>query len=131
MAKYSQFNFNFNRHRNGSVGLWRLPHFTNVHPGSNKCTMFLLSHCQSSLGSKSSGVCQLWELQDATDVPVWSTLCEVCCLQFCHFNWGLNKHHRTEVQQLTFSQALEVCHYRFHKFGFGYYHIYDDAIIIQ
>jgi len=39
-----------NRHGNGPVGLWRLPHLTHVHPWSNQCAVFLLSHSQSSLG---------------------------------------------------------------------------------
>ncbi|KAL5187604.1 Protein LOL1 [Glycine soja] len=38
------------RHRNGPVSMWRLPYFTHVHPGRDKCAMFLLSHCQSSFG---------------------------------------------------------------------------------
>lgn len=119
------------RHRNGTAGLWRLPHPTHVYPRSNKCTMFLLSHCQSSLGrywivdryinkffdmcffsfsssvlkqslpqqlkhrnqmcicdSKSGGTCELWELQDATNVPIWSKICEMCGLQFCDIRWG-------------------------------------------
>lgn len=38
------------RHRNGPVGLRRLPHLTDVHSWGNKRSMFLLSHCQSSLG---------------------------------------------------------------------------------
>ncbi|KAI8530045.1 hypothetical protein RHMOL_Rhmol11G0024000 [Rhododendron molle] len=35
-----------NRHGNGSVGLWRLPHLTHVYSWSNKCSMFLLSYSQ-------------------------------------------------------------------------------------
>ncbi|KAH8521468.1 hypothetical protein H0E87_002485 [Populus deltoides] len=77
-----------NRHRNGPVGLRRLPHLTDVHPWSNERAVFLLSYSQSSLGGKSSGTRQLWELQDAVDVPIWSTVCEMCCLQFCHTSWG-------------------------------------------
>jgi hypothetical protein len=38
------------RHGNGSVGLWRLSHFTHVHSWSNKRTMLLLSYCQLSHG---------------------------------------------------------------------------------
>ncbi|KAL5184009.1 Protein LOL1 [Glycine soja] len=38
------------RHRNGPVSMWRLPYFTHVHPGRDKCAMFMLSHCQSSFG---------------------------------------------------------------------------------
>ena len=38
------------RHRNGPIGLWRLPYLVNVHPWSYKCSMFVLSHRQSGLG---------------------------------------------------------------------------------
>ncbi|MBA0845877.1 hypothetical protein Goarm_023224 [Gossypium armourianum] len=38
------------RHRNGTVGLRRLSYLINVHPRSNKRSMFVLSHCQSGLG---------------------------------------------------------------------------------
>ncbi|WVZ26023.1 hypothetical protein V8G54_004567 [Vigna mungo] len=38
------------RHRNGPVSLRRLPYSTHVHPWSDKCAMFLLSHGQSSVG---------------------------------------------------------------------------------
>ncbi|XP_040871108.1 protein LOL1-like isoform X1 [Glycine max] len=81
------------RHRNGPVSMWRLPYFTHVHPGRDKCAMFLLSHCQSSFGSKSGGTCQLWQLQDATRVPIWSKIREMCSLQFCNISWGHSKHH--------------------------------------
>lgn len=129
------------RHWNGPVGLWGLPHLAYVHPRRNKRSMFLLSHCQSSLGryliyqliifkwklklfikyqwrldtssivfmfffffwvnqitwqwashlycdSKSGCARKLWELQDAIDVPIWSAICEMCCLQFCDISRG-------------------------------------------
>ncbi|KAG8476051.1 hypothetical protein CXB51_032865 [Gossypium anomalum] len=38
------------RHRNGAVGLRRLSYLINVHPRSNKRSMFVLSYCQSGLG---------------------------------------------------------------------------------
>lgn len=31
---------------------------------------------------KSSGACELWELQDVIDVPVWSKICEMRSVQF-------------------------------------------------
>ncbi|MBA0718570.1 hypothetical protein Golax_006313 [Gossypium laxum] len=76
------------RHRNGTVGLRRLSYLINVHPRSNKRSMFVLSHCQSGLGSKSGGTCKLWELQDVTNVPVWSEIRKMCTLQFCDISWG-------------------------------------------
>ncbi|KAL2962554.1 hypothetical protein AAZX31_17G149900 [Glycine max] len=39
------------------------------------------------------GTCQLWELQDATGVPIWSKIREMCSLQFCNISWGHSKHH--------------------------------------
>lgn len=39
-----------NRNRNGPVGMRRLPHLAYVHPWSHKCSMLLLSHCQSGNG---------------------------------------------------------------------------------
>ncbi|KAK8657996.1 hypothetical protein V6N13_036212 [Hibiscus sabdariffa] len=88
------------RHRDGPVSLRRLPYLANVHPWSNKRSMFMLSHCQSGLGSKSGGTRKLWKLQDVTNVPVWSKICKMCSLQFCDISWGLSKRCRAEVQQL-------------------------------
>ncbi|CAI0472867.1 unnamed protein product [Linum tenue] len=48
--------------------------------------------------SKPSGTCELWELQDAADVPVWSSICQMRSLQFRYISWGLCKHSRAEIQ---------------------------------
>ncbi|CAL5355780.1 unnamed protein product [Camellia sinensis] len=56
---------------------------------------------------KSGGTCQLWELSDAVNVPIWSTVCEMCSLQFCDISWApqqalLNKSSTAKiVQQLS------------------------------
>ncbi|KAE8730859.1 hypothetical protein F3Y22_tig00002847pilonHSYRG00018 [Hibiscus syriacus] len=108
------------RHGNGPVGLRRLPYLTNVYPWSNQRSMFVLFHCQSGLGSKSGGTCELWELQNVTNVPVWSKICKMCSLQFCDISWGLGKRCRTEVQQLKgyITPKLIV---RSYNFGFAHY----------
>ncbi|KAK8323521.1 hypothetical protein V6Z12_A12G239700 [Gossypium hirsutum] len=36
------------------------------------------------------GTCKLWELQDVTNVPVWSEIRKMCSLQFCDISWGLS-----------------------------------------
>lgn len=96
------------RHRNGPVGMRRLPHLTHVHPRSDKRTVLLLSHSQPSLGSKSGGTRQLRELQDAPDVPIWRTVGQMRCLQFCYISWCFVKHTGTEVHQLELAINLPV-----------------------
>lgn len=46
-----------------------------------------------AFGSESGGACELRELQDAADVPIWSKISEMCSLQFCDISWSEFKFH--------------------------------------
>lgn len=38
--------------------------------------------------SKSGCTCELWKLQDAVNVSIWSKICQMCGMQFCDIRWG-------------------------------------------
>ncbi|CAN0842885.1 Protein LSD1, partial [Linum grandiflorum] len=77
------------RHRNGSAGMWRMPHLADVHSWGDERAMLMLSHCEPGIGSKPSSTCELWKLQDAADVPVRSSVCQMCGLQLRYIRWGI------------------------------------------
>ncbi|KAH7578648.1 hypothetical protein JRO89_XS01G0410100 [Xanthoceras sorbifolium] len=107
-------------HRNGPVGLWRLPHLTYVHPWSNKCTMFLLSHRKSSLGrmllmyqyGARSVKCAVCNFVTSVGGYSWEPIAVEISLDgnltplFPHIlESSLNKRYRTEVQWLKLPQS--------------------------
>lgn len=50
---------------------------------------FTVWTCRSH--SKPGCPCQLWKLPHVVDVPIWSSVCKMCCLQLCDINWGIKK----------------------------------------